>query len=70
MLKQFANVKSCNFLLIVRGDKDHLFSRKSAAELADCIPDSTFLNIPFAAHESFKDQPEIFKIVVNAFLYK
>ena len=54
--------------LIIRGDDDHLFSRKSATELSDSIKDAMFLNIPFAEHESFKDQPEIVKIVVNQFL--
>lgn len=54
--------------LIIRGDDDHLFSRKSATKLADSIKDASFLNIPFAEHESFKDQPEIVKSVVNSFL--
>jgi pimeloyl-ACP methyl ester carboxylesterase len=54
--------------LIIRGDDDHLFSRKSATELADSIKGATFLNIPFAGHESFKDQSEVVKIVVNEFL--
>jgi len=54
--------------LIVRGDNDHLFSRKSAAELADNIKNATFLNVPFAAHEAFKDQPEIFMKILNQFL--
>ncbi len=54
--------------LIVRGDDDHLFSRKSATELTDNIQNATLLTIPFAGHESFKDQLEIFRIVVNEFL--
>ena len=56
--------------LIVRGDNDHLLSRKSAAELAARIKNTTLLNIPVAGHVAFRDQPEIFKRVLNPFLNK
>lgn len=43
------NIKKINVpLLIVRGDTDHLLSRKSAMEIAKQIKSSTLLNIPFA----------------------
>ena len=54
--------------LIVRGDNDSLFARKSAAELADRIEGASFLNIPFVQHESFAEQPIIFSIAANIFL--
>ena len=62
-LKQLA----CS-LLIVRGDKDNLLSRKSAAGLADLLKNAVLLNIPFAGHVAFVDQPEIFKISLQQFL--
>jgi pimeloyl-ACP methyl ester carboxylesterase len=55
-------------LLIVRGDKDHLISRKSVAELAGLVENSMLLNIPFTGHVAFADQPEIFKISLRKFL--
>jgi len=54
--------------LIVRGDNDALFERKSAAELANRIEGASFLNVPFADHTSFAAQPTIFSIAVNTFL--
>jgi len=55
-------------LLIVRGDQDHLLSRKSAANLAGLVENSMLLNIPFAGHVTFADQPEIFSISLGEFL--
>jgi len=54
--------------LIVRGDNDHLLSRKSVADLAEHIKKSTLLNIPFAGHVAFQDQSEIFNTILNQFL--
>jgi pimeloyl-ACP methyl ester carboxylesterase len=55
-------------LLIVRGDQDHLISGKSVAELAGLVKNAMLLSIPFAGHAAFKDQPEIFKILLQQFL--
>ena len=57
-------------LLIVRGDDDHLFALKDAAELSELIKDSKFLNIPYASHVAFEDQREIFMKIINEFLRK
>ena len=56
--------------LIARGDDDHLTTRKSLAELADLIENSTLLNLPFASHVAFDDQPEIFQDLLKQFLGK
>jgi pimeloyl-ACP methyl ester carboxylesterase len=55
-------------LLIVRGDDDHLVSRKAVVELSEVAKRSTLLNIPFAGHVAFEDQKEIFMIILNEFL--
>ena len=57
-------------LLIVRGDDDHLVSRKAGVELSEVVKNSTLLNIPFAGHVAFEDQKEIFMIILNEFLRK
>ena len=55
-------------LLIVRGDDDHLVSARSLTELSELVEHSTLLNIPFAGHVVFNDQPEIFMMSLNKFL--
>ncbi len=55
-------------LLVVRGDEDMLVSRTNAVELADRVPNATFLNIPFADHSSQEDRPEWLIPVLEAFL--
>lgn len=55
-------------LLIVRGDEDHLVSRKAVFELSGLVENSRLLNIPFAGHVAFKDQKEIFMMNLNEFL--
>jgi pimeloyl-ACP methyl ester carboxylesterase len=62
-LKQWTNP-----MLITRGDKDRLTSGKSAADLAGLLKNAMLLNIPFAGHVAFNDQPEIFKIALQQFL--
>ncbi|MCW2260027.1 MULTISPECIES: alpha/beta fold hydrolase [Sphingobacterium] len=54
--------------LIVRGDQDHLFSRKSVFEVAECIDNAALLNIPFAGHVAYEDQLELFFITLKQFL--
>ncbi len=54
--------------LIVRGDADHLVTLTSLAELAGILKNALLLNIPFAGHAAFIDQPEIFKIALQQFL--
>lgn len=57
-------------LLIVRGDNDHLTTRKSVAKLADLVKGASLLNIAFAGHVAYTDQYEIFKIALKQFLSK
>ena len=57
---------SCE-LLIVRGDDDHLLSRETILELAKRVKNSRVLNIPFAGHVAFDDQPDIFMLSFNRF---
>lgn len=57
-------------LLIVRGDEDHLVSRRALALLASEIPGARFLNLPFAGHVAFDGLPEIFLEIVTRFLAK
>lgn len=54
--------------LIVRGNDDVLFSLNSSFELQKKLNNSILFNIPFASHEAFKEQPEVFETIVKAFL--
>lgn len=55
-------------LLIVRGDDDHLLPLEAAVELAHMVKNSHLLNIPFAGHSAFEDEPEIFGRSLHTFL--
>jgi pimeloyl-ACP methyl ester carboxylesterase len=55
-------------VLLVRGDQDQLFSRKSIVQLADLVKNSHLLNIPNAGHAAHEDQKEIFLIALKQFL--
>ena len=54
--------------LVVRGDDDHLVSLDWSAQLKERIEDAHFLNIPFAGHAAFADQPDVFVAAVAPFL--
>jgi len=58
---------SCD-TLIIHGDKDNLIKRKFVFELADLIPNSNLLNVPFANHVVYTEQPEILMHSINEFL--
>jgi pimeloyl-ACP methyl ester carboxylesterase len=55
-------------VLIVRGDGDHLFTRRQAANLADRSKGSVFANVPFAGHAAHEDQPDMCVRIVEEFL--
>ena len=57
-------------LLMVRGDTDIFISLRDVVELSGLVKTSAVLNIPFAGHKAFEDQPEIFASVTNQFLEK
>lgn len=54
--------------LIMRGDRDHLFSRSGAFRASELIAGSDLANIPFAGHVAFMDQTEAVMKFVNDFL--
>ncbi|MBA5761315.1 alpha/beta hydrolase [Vibrio sp. 404] len=54
--------------LIMRGDKDFLFSLSEAKALTDRIPECEFLNVPFSEHEAHKEYPEIVGEALRRFL--
>jgi len=54
--------------LLIRGDKDFLVSLESLVELRDKINNSAFLNVPFAEHEVYEEQPQVIEIMLKQFL--
>lgn len=54
--------------LLIRGDEDHLFSLREAAELQQQLEGAKVLNLPFAGHDVHASHPDLFLSVVNAFL--
>ncbi|MCX8996290.1 alpha/beta hydrolase [Rhizobiaceae bacterium BDR2-2] len=55
-------------LLAVRGDEDRLVSRENALELVERVPNTVFLNLPFADHSAQDDQPAILLWALQTFL--
>ena len=51
--------------LLIRGDKDFLVSLGSLVELTDKINNSALLNVPFAGHEVYEEQPQVIKIMLK-----
>lgn len=54
--------------LLVRGDDDHLVDLPVVAEMRGQIQGSHFLNVPFAGHVAYAEQPEMFASGFRAFL--
>ena len=54
-------------VLAIRGEADFLFAFNDWAELKTELPDVHLMNVPFAAHEAVKEQPEIVWAAVQAF---
>lgn len=55
-------------VLLLRGDGDHLFTRRQAVDLADRIRGSVFANIPFAGHAAHEERPDLCVRIVEEFL--
>lgn len=55
-------------LMLIRGDKDHLFGLKEMVELSKWQKDAALFNIPFAGHAAFVDQGELFTLGLKQFL--
>lgn len=53
--------------LIIRGDNDHLMPAQSIEKLKQHLPESKFLNVPFAGHAAHIEQPEIVGTIINQF---
>ncbi len=56
--------------LIIKGDNDFLVSTESLAKLKNEIPNSWFMNVPFAEHLVHEEQAEMVKMVLEKFLLK
>lgn len=55
-------------VLVIRGDDDFFFPLPAALELVNRLKESSFANVPFAGHETHKDQPQFVCGVVKQFL--
>jgi pimeloyl-ACP methyl ester carboxylesterase len=60
------NIKSKT--LIIKGDKDDVIQRSFVFELAERIPNSNLMIVPFSKHLIFEEEPEILMIAINEFL--
>ena len=56
-----------NEMLIIRGDNDPLTSLDSMVKLRRVAKNTSFLNIPFAAHVAFDDAPDMVLSAVGKF---
>ena len=54
-------------VLAIRGEADFLFAFDDWAVLKTELPEVHLMNVPFAAHEAIKEQPEIVWVAVQAF---
>ena len=54
-------------VLAIRGEADFLYAFADWAALAGELPDVHLMNVPFAAHEAMKEQPEMVWAAVKAF---
>ena len=55
-------------LLVLRGDDDHLFSRRAAADLADRVNGAALASIPFVGHAAHAERPRMVSEIVTEFL--
>lgn len=55
--------------LVIRGDRDDLFSLSEAITLISRVPGCEFFNVPFTEHEAHKEYPEIVGEVWRRFLH-
>ena len=54
-------------VLAIRGEEDFLYSLADWAALKNELPQVHLMNVPFAAHEAIKEQPEMVWAAVQAF---
>lgn len=60
------NIKSNT--LIIKGDKDDVIQRSFVFEVAERIPNSNLMIVPFAKHLVFEEEPGILMKAINEFL--
>ncbi|MBK0382601.1 alpha/beta hydrolase [Pedobacter sp. SD-b] len=60
------NIKSET--LIIKGDKDKVIQRSFVFDVAEFIPNSNLMVVPFAKHLVYKEEPEILMKAINEFL--
>ena len=66
----FPNENSANIkapVLAVRGEDDFLLSAEALNSLRQALPEAHLMNVPFAAHEVIKEQPEILWAAMKVF---
>jgi len=58
----------CCPLLIIRGEKDHLFANQDAVELEQIVNGAKLETIPNAGHEAHKDRPnDVVRLILQFF---
>jgi len=55
--------------LLMRGDHDFLVSLESLTELQTNIAESSFMNVPFAEHAVYEEQPQVIEMILKQFLH-
>ena len=54
--------------LLIRGDNDFLVSLDSLTALQGKIHGASFMNVPFAEHAVYEEQPEVLETILTQFL--
>ncbi|OAQ39617.1 hypothetical protein A5893_08480 [Pedobacter psychrophilus] len=64
--RDIKNIKSET--LIIKGDKDNVIQRSFVVDVAERIPNSNLMIVPFAKHLVFEEKSEILMKAINEFL--
>lgn len=54
-------------LLVIRGDRDHLFSRADAVRFVELVRGASLANTPYAGHATHEDQPRLVAEILTEF---
>jgi len=55
-------------VLLIRGENDFLVSLESLVALKGHLKEASFMNVPFAEHVVYDDQPQVIEIIVKRFM--
>jgi len=55
-------------VLLIRGENDFLVSLNSLVALKEHLKEASFMNVPFAEHVVYDDQPQVVESIVKQFL--